>query len=145
MGTLDTTLIKQKVEHILAYVDELKPLSRMSYEDFVKDIRNVRTAERDLQLMVDTAVDINNHIIIAGGSTPPNDYFESFTKLSEQGVLSKDFAERIAQSAGLRNRLVHEYEEINLSILFRDLGSDIKDYIQYCKQVIKYLETQFKD
>ena len=37
----------------------------------------------------------------------------SFTRLAELGVLDAEFARRIARAAGLRNRLVHEYEDID--------------------------------
>ena len=133
-------LIKRKIEHILSYLEELKPIAKISFEEFVGDKRNFRTAERDLQLIVDTAVDINNHLVVASGSLPPNDYFESFIKLSNLQIFPKQFAERIAQSAGLRNRLVHEYEEIDLSRLFEDLENDIRDYQEYCEYIIKYIK-----
>ena len=137
---IDAALIKRKIEHILSYLDELKPIAKISFEEFVGDKRNFRTAERDLQLIVDTAVDINNHLVVASGSLPPNDYFESFIKLSNLQIFPKQFAERIAQSAGLRNRLVHEYEEIDLSRLFEDLENDIRDYQEYCEYIIKYIK-----
>lgn len=139
MPDTDTDLIKRKIENILNYGEELKPLAGLSYDSFIGDIRNVRTAERDLQLIVDAAVDVNNHIIMASGALPPKDYFESFIKLSDLKVLSRDFAEKIAQSTGLRNRLVHAYEDINLPMLFKDLSDDIEDYKQYCKLVMEYL------
>ena len=137
---IDAALIKRKIEHILSYLEELKPIAKISFEEFVGDKRNFRTAERDLQLIVDTAVDINNHLVVASGSLPPNDYFESFIKLSNLQIFPKQFAERIAQSAGLRNRLVHEYEEIDLSRLFEDLENDIRDYQEYCEYIIKYIK-----
>ncbi|HLD61584.1 MAG TPA: DUF86 domain-containing protein [Patescibacteria group bacterium] len=140
MSGIDAALIKRKIEHILSYLEELKPIAKISFEEFVGDKRNFRTAERDLQLIVDTAVDINNHLVVASGSLPPNDYFESFIKLSNLQIFPKQFAERIAQSAGLRNRLVHEYEEIDLSRLFEDLENDIRDYQEYCEYIIKYIK-----
>ncbi|HLD00090.1 MAG TPA: DUF86 domain-containing protein [Patescibacteria group bacterium] len=140
MGRLDKTLVKQKIEHILSYLEELRPIATLSYEEFVGDKRNFRATERDLQLIVDTAVDINNHLIVSSGALPPDDYFESFTKLADIKILPREFAENIAKSTGLRNRLVHEYEEINLSVLFEDLENDINDYKQYCKLIIERLE-----
>lgn len=142
MANLDKNLIKRKIERILSYLDELKPIAKISYDEFVGDKRNFRTAERDLQLIVDAAVDINNHLIVATGSLPPNDYFESFTKLADLQALPREFAERIAQSTGLRNRLVHEYEEIDLSMLFEDLANDIEDYVKFCRYIIEYIEKQ---
>lgn len=135
----DKNLVQRKIENILSYIEELKPLAALSYDSFVGDIRNFRTAERDLQLIVDAAVDINNHIIMTRGVVPPKDYFESFIKLSDLKVLPRDFAEKIAQSTGLRNRLVHAYESINVPMLFEDLPDDIEDYKQYCKRVMAYI------
>ncbi len=139
MPDQDEDLIKRKVENILSYLEELKPLAVLSYDDFVGDVRNVRTAERDLQLIVDAAVDVNNHIIMARGAVPPKDYFESFIKLADLKIFPRDFAEKIAQSTGLRNRLVHAYESIDVPMLFEDLSDDMKDYQRYCELVITHL------
>jgi len=51
--------------------------------------------------------------------SPPDDYFQSFIRAGELGFLSPGLAEKLAPSAGPRNRLVHEYDQIAHSIILK--------------------------
>ncbi len=63
-------------------------------------------------------IDINDHLLTESGHPPPTDYYASFLQLGTLGVLEATFAPRIAASAGLRNRIVHEYDELNPDRVF---------------------------
>ena len=43
----------------------------------------------------------------------PEEYYGGFLKVGQIGVLPADLAGALAPWAGLRNRLVHEYETID--------------------------------
>ena len=45
----------------------------------------------------------------AGVAEVPNNYYGGFVKLGDLGVLPRELSRSLAPSAGLRNRLVHEY------------------------------------
>ena len=62
------------------------------------------------------------------GGYPASDYFNSFINLIELEVLNEDFANEIAPSTGLRNRLVHEYERINDEIVYNNIDKTISYY-----------------
>jgi uncharacterized protein YutE (UPF0331/DUF86 family) len=72
-------------------------------------------------------IDINYHVITASGHPPPSDYHASFLKLGELGVLDPEFARRIARAAGVRNRLVHDYEDLDPAKVFDALGDALRD------------------
>ncbi len=84
-------------------------------------------------------IDINYHLVTAAGQPPPSDYFESFSQLARVGVLAASFAQRIAASAGLRNRLVHEYDEIDPGLVYEALQSAIRDVPTYLQSVDEYV------
>jgi uncharacterized protein YutE (UPF0331/DUF86 family) len=73
------------------------------------------SAERYLERVIGRMIDVNYHVLTESGQAPPKDYYESFTALSHIGALDPEFATRIAACAGLRNRIVHEYEAIDPS------------------------------
>ena len=73
------------------------------------------------------------------GKYPANDYFNSFIELIELGVLTKNFANEIAPSTGLRNRLVHKYEEVNEKIVYKSIDKTISYYKKYVKDIYNYL------
>jgi uncharacterized protein YutE (UPF0331/DUF86 family) len=55
-------------------------------------------------------------------------------------MFPSDFAERIAPTVGLRNRLVHRYEEIKSELLIRTAKNeknDFKEYITYIRAMLE--------
>ncbi len=62
--------------------------------------------------------------------------------LSQLGIYSEEFAKQIAPSAGLRNRLVHEYNNTRLDIIYKSVGEAIQQYAKYCDSILKFIEKQ---
>ena len=56
---------------------------------------------------------MNAHLIAETGAPIPDDYYSGFVAMGDLGILSAELAQRLAPSAGLRNRLVHEYETLD--------------------------------
>lgn len=132
---LDKYLINQKLASISLYLKEIEPILGLPYKDFYKNYRDIRTAERDFQLIVDAAVDINTHLILEKGQKPPDTNFESFLMISDYRALPESVLETLAKSAGLRNKLVHEYEKIDPYILYKSLKKFYPLYVRYRKAV----------
>jgi uncharacterized protein YutE (UPF0331/DUF86 family) len=60
--------------------------------------------------------------------------------LGRLGVLDPGFARRIAGAAGLRNRLVHEYDELDPVKVHEALGTAVADVTEYLDQVRRFLD-----
>ena len=58
--------------------------------------------------------------------------FESCPKLSQQ----------LAPSAGLRNRLVHEYDDIDSRIVYQAMSLDLELYQEYMQEIQDYIGRQ---
>lgn len=141
---LDRVFIEKKAREIARYLSELEPVLRLSAKEFAASYRDMRIAERDFQLIVDAAADINTHVLLSLGFPPPEKNFDSFIALGKTGFLSEKDAEMLAPSAGLRNRLVHEYDEINPEVLYRSLKAFFIRYKEYGKAALSFLERQPK-
>jgi hypothetical protein len=59
--------------------------------------------ERILSQLVELAVSINSHIVVARQGTSPTTYRQSFRDVGAIGVLPSELAARLAVAAGLRN------------------------------------------
>jgi uncharacterized protein YutE (UPF0331/DUF86 family) len=92
-----------------------------------------------LQELIEAAIDINIHIIVQTGSTAPDDYFESFIKIGELKIISKDLADKLAPSADLRNRLVHEYDILDHSLVLSAVRMAEELYPGYVKEINNYI------
>ncbi len=84
-------------------------------------------------------IDINYHLIIETGHPPPPDYHASFSRLGDLKIREPELARRIARCAGLRNRLVHEYDEIDPQKVFESLQAARADMPAYLRQIQSYL------
>jgi uncharacterized protein YutE (UPF0331/DUF86 family) len=58
----------------------------------------------------------------------------------ELGILPAEFAERIAKSAGLRNILVHDYNDVDRRIVYGSIRSCLADYPRYVEAIGRFLE-----
>ncbi|MCK8828589.1 DUF86 domain-containing protein [Natroniella acetigena] len=133
------TSIVDKMIKMEEYLQEIKKYKPQSYSKYINNKQIKYALERLVQLVIDLALDINNIIIKQEGEYPASDYYSSFIKLIEIGVLEESFAYDIAPSTGLRNRLVHEYEEVDDKIVYQSLDKVSDYYVRYLKEVNNYL------
>lgn len=118
----------------------LEPIARMTPRQYLEDLYKRKATERLLQELIEAAIDINAYIIVQTGHTVPDDYYESFIKAGALQVISSDLAEKLAPSTGLRNRLVHEYNMLEHSVVLDAVRKAEDPYAEYVKQVEDYIE-----
>lgn len=136
----DPLIVRRKLNKMIEYLDQLEDVNQYNLENYLDNFFVKRTAERLIQLIVESATDINGHLIVSSGHKPPADYYTSFIKLSDCQIVDQKFAKSIAPSAGLRNRLVHEYEEIDDEIVYNSIQKTIANYKEYIKKIESYLK-----
>jgi uncharacterized protein YutE (UPF0331/DUF86 family) len=127
----DQELVKNKLNQIFEYMDELEQIIAMPDDKIKKDYFVYHTAERLLQLIVDTMTDINMHFIKEKQLNVPDDLQSTFRILAANGILPDDFAEKIAPVVGMRNLLVHRYEKLDRDLFVRKLKQNFLDFKQY--------------
>ena len=138
---IDPELVTRKMLLITADLRALEPLSRRPLEDYLAHATDEILVERYLERIIGRMIDINYHLITEAGHPPPRDYFESFTQLARIAVLPAAFAKQIAASAGLRNRLVHEYDEIDPEHVYSGLLAAVRDVPEYLQHVERHLKS----
>ena len=117
----------------------LEPIKDMTGDEYVRDLYKRKATERLLQEIIEAAADINTHIIVQTGHTVPDDYYGTFIKVGELNIISTDLAEKLAPSAGLRNRLVHEYDLIDHSLVLEAVRMAEEFYSKYVKEIEDYI------
>ena len=138
--TLDRELVTRKLLLITADLDPLREIHNKSLNAFLASTIDQAVVERLLERAITRMIDINYPVITALGHPPPADYHSSFLQLSELSVLDGDFARQIARAAGLRNRLVHDYEDLDPRKVFEALGSALEDLPIYLSRINEHLK-----
>ena len=85
-------------------------------------------------------IDINFHLITECGHAPPKDYHESFVRLGTLGVMTADLAKETAIAAGLRNRIVHEYDDIDPERVYEALSVAVRRIPVYLDHIQRFIE-----
>lgn len=133
-------VIRRKLISLSNYVEQLWPVTEYTYEDYINNYFIYYTGERLVQLIIETCIDINSLIIEYKGFKPPKSYYESFILLGDNKILPDKVARRLASFTGMRNRIVHQYEDVNHKIIFdnyKNLINLINEYIDIINAFIK--------
>jgi uncharacterized protein YutE (UPF0331/DUF86 family) len=138
----NTGLVQSKMSSIENDVQQIKEFSAPDTHSIIEDNRTLRAIERLFQLIVDTAVSINEHIISSEKFPMPDDYRNTFVMLGEKKVLPMEFALKIAGSVGLRNLIVHKYGDVDLGQMIADIKADIEQYEEYLQYIEKYIKMK---
>ena len=140
--TFKKAFVLQKLDEIANYIAETKQLLAFSDGEISKDIFKSHSAERLLQLIVDSMIDINQHFIKELNLKVSEDFQGTFYILGENKILSMAFARKIAPVVGLRNRIVHRYEELNQKLFLKTLRKNFPDFTKYLLLVRQYVKTK---
>ncbi len=140
---IDPEMVHRKLSLITTDLKRLKELVARTRDVLLSDEVALAAGERYLERVIGRMIDINYHLITSEGEPPPKDYYLSFIQLSIKPViLDKQFAEGIASAAGLRNRIVHEYDDIDPGLTFEGIRAAVRDIPLYAKAVLEYLESR---
>jgi uncharacterized protein YutE (UPF0331/DUF86 family) len=137
---IDRQLVTRKMSLILEDVAAMTRLSKLSREQYLEDSVNEALAERYLERVIGRMIDINFHLITESGHAPPKDYHESFVRLGTLGVMTVDLAKEMAMAAGLRNRIVHEYDEIDPERVYEALPIAVRQIPVYLDHIQRFVE-----
>lgn len=137
---IDRDLIRRKLSRLNMYLDKLQPIIKHTFNEYLSDQYLKFSAERLIQLIVECASDVNNHVVVEKGQRPPEDYTSSFIRASEVGLISRELADRIKGAGGMRNIIVHEYMDIDDEKVYKTLPIAVSDFKEYIKQVDDFLD-----
>ena len=138
----ESITIQEKVNKILEYYKKfLELVKNISYDDYIEDYVKKIAIDKLIELIIETAISINNMILKKENKETSPDYYNSFINLAEAGIIEIDFAIKIAPSTGLRNILVHQYEKVDDKKVydsFNDIEVYYKEYIELIRKYFKF-------
>jgi uncharacterized protein YutE (UPF0331/DUF86 family) len=137
---IDPELVNRKLLLISKDLEGLQRIADETLDAFLASATSAVLAERYIERAVGRMIDINYPLLTESGQAPPPDYYQSFVQLVTLAVYPPEFGLRIAASAGLRNRIAHEYDEIDPQRLFEAVRQSTLDVPQYMRFVHAWLE-----
>lgn len=135
-GVIDARL--RELSRRLRRVEERKPASAKALAGD-EDLQDILT--RNLELAIQTCIDIAFHLCGAHGKVPTT-AAEAFTEIARLELIERGLADRLQRAVGFRNVLVHEYTEVDWKIVMRVIRTDTRDLAAFGKTVLNLLERR---
>ncbi len=143
---IDHRVIEKRINLLKEYLQALKELKKISFEDIDSSLQAAWAVEHGLQLAIQSVIDIGNHILASLGENHIEEYGEIIDRLGKKGVIPSSFAKKIKDMTGFRNILVHEYVEVDLKRVYAILQNrlnDFEEFIIYIQTFLKNKKTDF--
>ena len=122
-------VLLRKLTYLRQLLDDLAPYRSANMSEVTAEHYKL---ERLLELLVATATDILFHLL-AEHNKSPNSYRDAFKMAAGEDIIPDALGNRLQQAAGMRNILVHLYEDIDYTILRDSLNPAWKDFSQFVK------------
>ena len=122
-----TEVLRRRLERLEEYIAILERLADYDEETFVADPERYGSAERFLQLAIESLMDMGSHVIADEGWGSVNQGRDIPRIFREQGLIDEALEERWIRMIGFRNLLVHEYMEIDRRRVYEVLRHGLED------------------
>ncbi len=134
-ANINLGLLCQRFGEIRYAISALRRRSNRPMEEFVIDEEAVDACKYRLQMAIEAAISICNHLAARMLNKSPGTYAECFAVLASGGIITNELADRLARMAGFRNLLVHVYDQIDDSRVWEILRSNLGDLEEYVDAV----------
>ena len=125
-----------KIEHIEERIEDIR-----TWLNEREDIREMNKKTRlavykAMQEVVEASTDIVAMILKDEGKLPKDDY-TNIEKIFELNIIDRSVKEALNEADGLRNRLVHEYNELNDEIALESIQSLLVQIEEFVEAAVK--------
>jgi uncharacterized protein YutE (UPF0331/DUF86 family) len=135
MAKASEVLINEKINSVLRCLDRIKSKKPASEAALAGDLDAQDIISLNLERATQCCVDIAAHIISRTQLAAPKTMTDAFASLVQGGLISEPTCVRMQKAVGMRNVLVHQYQELNWSIIWTILENHLVDYIEFTTEI----------
>lgn len=132
---VDREIVATRLSKLREALRKLQAIAAKPRAEYLGSETDRALSEHYLRLALEAALDAGNHVIAAKGWRKPLELREIPLILAEAGVVSRELGERLARAAGLRNRLVHAYADIDHAIIYDILRTELGELERYAAAI----------
>lgn len=134
----ENAIIQKKLVVFDETLNKLKAYLPVSYEKLCEDWGLQKIIERSLQILVEIMIDIAHRIIAKKGQAAPPMSANAIQKLKEYGIIQND--EVYIRMVKFRNFLVHNYDALDLGIIYEIINKRLTDFEQFKHDILSSKE-----
>jgi len=136
---LDHDRIRNKIEDIHRSLDRLKQLRAQGKAGFLADEDSQDIARSRLLSAIEAALNICFHVTARKLKKVPEDYGDCFRGLGQANLIDPALADRLADMARFRNRLVHLYWDIDYIAVYDLIENHLSDLEDFSGNIANLL------
>ncbi|MCD6290838.1 MAG: DUF86 domain-containing protein [Anaerolineae bacterium] len=121
-------VVRKRLRKLDEYLTILQRLQGTPYEEFIANPEKYGSAERFLQLAIETVNDIGSHLVADLGLGPVEWYRDVPERLYGAGYIDQEMREQWIRMIGFRNILVHDYLDVDRGQVYEILQKHLGDF-----------------
>jgi uncharacterized protein YutE (UPF0331/DUF86 family) len=133
--------VQSKLDVIPDNLEKLELLRAKAYAEFTSDFRNIDSALHRFQTSLQALVDLGSYIIASLGLRTPSSSAEVIEILVENGLIPSEDRDRYVSMIQFRNRIVHFYDDVDLTLLYQILQEELEDIRELYRRLLQIIEA----
>ena len=135
--SIDKKVIGEKLLSLNRCLERVKLHTPANVEALQSDFDTQDIICLNIQRAVQISVDIAAHILAEQLHEQTPTMAETFLALSRHGLLDSQLASRLAKAVGFRNIAVHEYNTLDMNILYSIITHEINCFYEFADTVLR--------
>ncbi|MDF1540214.1 MAG: DUF86 domain-containing protein [Candidatus Thorarchaeota archaeon] len=102
------------------------------------DTKSLLAIEKAAQEAIEVSTDLLA-MLLKDTSIPPTDDYTNIAKVLELGLITKEIGAILREANGLRNRLIHVYNDVDIEVLLESIKRVLPGITEFLDVVEKWL------
>lgn len=133
-------VIEKKLSRMESYLDKLISKKSATFEQYSQNWELQLLSERILQILIEIVIDISDRIISLKEWGPASSSAEALKILHKKRVISE--AEPYISMIGFRNFIVHNYDDVDPSIVYGIITKKLNCFRSFKKEILRFVDTE---
>lgn len=139
---VDEEIVVDKLRYSNEYANDLKQMRGMSKAEYRDDIIVQRAVERTFMNLIQSCIDLAQHIRASEGLSPRGTAKNEIESLGNAGILSADVQARMEEAVGFRNVLAHRYGDVNHDVVYDVLHNDLHWFDRFQQEIAQWFQQR---
>ena len=134
---IEKDLVLAKAGKVDSHLRRIREKKAVTLEEFLGDLDRQESILFNMQMAIQSCIDIAAHVISDEEMGVPGSTNEMFYMLQENSWLPPELTEKMVAAAGFRSLIVHEYDNVDLKRVYDIAQQDISDLEDFLKAIVK--------
>jgi len=135
---VDEEIVVDKLRYINEYTNDLKQMRGISKEEYVADIVTQRAVERTFMNLIQSCIDLAQHIRAAENLSPSGTGKKEMEAIGETEIISDETQQKMEEAVGFRNILAHRYGDLNHDVVYDVLHNELHWFDQFQQEIAQW-------